>query len=345
MTTATAAPQPDRIPRVAIVCPFYDEEEVVESLHERLSSVFATELAGYEARFVFVDDGSQDATLARLEALAEADPRIRVVALARNFGHQAALSAGLEVARGDAVVLMDSDLQHPPELLPALVARWRDGHPVVCAVRQETADASPLKRFTSAGFYRLFNLLSDVPLVAGAADFTLLSRRAARVVRRLPERHRFLRGLVAWTGLKTAYVAYTAPPRVSGRSKYTSRRMTSLALDAIFSFSVRPIRLAAKAGLIVSALGFAYLAYVLVRALVQGDVVRGWASILSTVIILGGLNLFFTGILGEYVARAYQELKARPVYVLAPRRRRRRKGLEQTASAAAARHSAGTGRQ
>jgi dolichol-phosphate mannosyltransferase len=313
-------------PRLAVVCSFFDEEAAVDPFYARLRAVLAGELSHVEARLVFVDDGSTDATRARLERLAEDDPRIRVLALSRNFGQQAALSAGLDVARGDAVVLMDSDLQHPPEVLPAMVARWLEGHAVVSAVRRDTADSSLLKRLSSRAFYRLFNLLSDVPLVPGAADFTLLSREAARVLRRMPERHRFLRGMVAWTGFEAASVPYVAPARVAGRSKYGLRRMAALALDAVCSFTVRPIRVAAKVGLTVAGLGLVYLAYAVVRALLYGDVVPGWASILCTVIILGGMNLFFLGVVGEYVARVYQEVKSRPIYVLAPRRRRGRPG-------------------
>jgi dolichol-phosphate mannosyltransferase len=322
MASQSDARASSRRPTLAVVCPFFDEEEAVVPLYERLRAVLDGELAGFAARLLFIDDGSTDGTLARLQQLARADPRVRVLALARNFGHQAALSAGLDHARADAIVLMDSDLQHPPEVIPEMVARWREGAEVVCGVRLQTAGSSPLKQLTSRAFYGIFNFLSEVPLVPGAADFTLLSRAAARVLRRMPERHRFLRGMIAWTGLRASQVSYTAPARVAGHSKYTLSRMVALALDAICSFTVRPIRLAMNVGLAVAVLGLVYLAYAVAKALFLGDVVPGWASILSTEIILGGINLFFLGLIGEYVARGYQEIKARPIYVLAPRRRR-----------------------
>lgn len=308
-------------PLISVVCPFFNEEATVERLYARLREVLDAEQPPVDCRMLFIDDGSRDRTLERLDAVAAADPRVRVYALSRNFGHQAALSAGLDLARGDALVLMDADLQHPPELIREMLRKWREGFAVVAGLRQETADATWLKRATSNAFYRLFNLLSDVPIVPGVADFTLLSREAYRALRRLPERHRFLRGMIAWLGFPTAYVPYVAPPRTEGESKYSFRRMTSLAVDALVSFSVRPIRMAAKLGLTVAALGFLYLCYVVWRHLFLGDTVAGWPSILSTVIILGGLQLFFIGLIGEYIARSFEELKGRPLYVLKRRPR------------------------
>ena len=243
-------------PRLAVVCPFFDEEATVDAFYARLRAVLAGELAHVEARLVFVDDGSTDATLARLESLAEEDPRIRVLALSRNFGHQAALSAGLDVARGATrSCFMDSDLQHPPELLPAMVARWLEGHPVVSAVRQETADGSPLERPHVAGVLPALQPPERRPARARRGRLHAALARGGARLRRMPERHRFLRGMVAWTGFPAASVPYVAPARAAGRSKYTLLRRVGLALDAICSFTVRPIRVAMKVGLAVAGLG------------------------------------------------------------------------------------------
>jgi dolichol-phosphate mannosyltransferase len=318
---------------VSIVCPCFNEEPVIDQFYQELRRVLDQECPPLKYQIYFIDDGSQDATLEHLNSLAERDPGVRVYSLSRNFGHQIALSAGIDVARGDALVLMDSDLQHPPQLLPLMIQKWQEGFQVVSALRQQTAGASWLKSVTSDGFYTLFNFLSEVPLVPGVADFTLLSREAYLALRRMPERHRFLRGMISWMGFRRACVPYVAPPRRAGLSKYTWRRMLSLAADALCSFTARPIRLATRFGLLVALLGFCYLGYILLHALLFQDAVPGWASILSTVIILGGVQLFFIGLIGGYVARIFEEAKARPLYFFKqiPHRPRRRPAFEKTA--------------
>jgi dolichol-phosphate mannosyltransferase len=221
----------------------------------------------------------------------------------------------LDAADGDAVIVMDSDLQHPPELIPELIQKWLEGHAVVLAVRQQTEGASLFKRLSSDGFYSVFNLLSDVKLTSGAADFCLLSRTAHQALCQMPERRRFLRGMIAWMGFKTARVSYTAPPRFAGESKYGVGRMLALALDATFSFSTRPIRLASKAGVFCILAGVAYLCYLLGRYFVVGDLVPGWASIVGTIIVMGGFQLLSIGLIGEYLAHIFEEVKARPRYL------------------------------
>lgn len=302
--------------RVCIVTPCYNEELGIERFHERLKAVL-TGISDIEYEVIFVDDGSSDATLERLNELAATDDRLTVLSLSRNFGHQTALTAGIDHADAEIVILMDSDLQHPPELLPDLIQNWRTGdHDIVSAVRVRTTGATPLKRLTSHGFYAILNLLSETKFTPGAADFCLLSRRAQAALKRMPERHRFLRGMISWIGFNRAFVPYEAPDRLAGTSKYTFKRMIAFAADAAFSFSAAPIRLGIRLGLAVVGLGSLYFAYILARAFFFGDLVAGWGSLMSVLLILGGLNLTLVGLVGSYVARVYEEAKDRPLYFL-----------------------------
>ncbi len=299
--------------RVTVVVPCFNEEAVVARFHRELAAV-ADDLPGYRFTFLFVDDGSDDGTLAALDALTAADPRVEVVSLSRNYGHQVALSAGLDHARGDAVVMMDGDLQHPPALLPTLLARWREGYDVVSAVRAGHAGEPALKRFTSRLFYRVFNALSSTRLVPGAADFCLLSARAHRALLRMPERHRFLRGMISWIGFPRALVPFDAPARAAGRSKYGPLRMLALAGNALFSFSAFPLQLATRIGGLIVLAGGAYLAVILWKYFAGEPLVLGWTSLLSVVLILGGTQLVFIGLIGNYLARIFDETKRRPLY-------------------------------
>jgi glycosyltransferase involved in cell wall biosynthesis len=301
--------------RTVVVSPFYNEEDVAPLFYEALASTCAS-MPHMDFAFVFVDDGSTDRTLQVLNRLADADPRIAVLSLTRNFGHQVALSAGLDFASGDAVIVLDSDLQHPPTLIPRLIDQWERGFDVVLAKRRHTEDASAMKRFTSNSFYRLFNALSPTQILPGVADFCLLSRRASAALRSLPERHRFMRGLVAWLGFPATAIDYEARARVAGGSKYSVPKMVGLAADAIFSFSPAPLKLASRLGLVITALGAAYFVFVLYSALIAGHTEPGWGSVISVVLGLGGLQLLFTGLIGEYLSRLYEEAKGRPLYVL-----------------------------
>jgi dolichol-phosphate mannosyltransferase len=307
-----ATERPQR--QLTIVSACYNEAESIPELVRELLAVVDT-IRGVTFRIVIVDDGSQDDSVALLRAAHQRDPRVEVFPLSRNFGHQIALSAGLDLATGDAVIMLDSDLQHPPSLIPKMVELWLQGHEIVSAVRDQTSGASLMKRLTSRAFYALMRRVTDREIVAGAADFCLLARPAYRALRRMPERHRFLRGMIAWIGFRRAYVHYHAAPRRHGHSKYTPLKMLKLALDAIFSFTVWPLRLIGQVGVLTSLLGLGYLGYVLFQFAFRGDTVRGWPSLISTVLILGGLQLVALGAVGEYLARVYEESKGRPLYL------------------------------
>ena len=305
------------VDRVFVIVPCFDEEGNVERFHGEVCAALEG-LADLEFHILFVDDGSSDRTLSKLNELRAGDPRVIVASLSRNFGHQVALSAGLSVADGDAVIVMDADLQHPPSLLPKLIERWRDrSDPVdlVLAVRRSTTGAPFFKRVNSRLFYWLIHRLTDTPIIPGVADFCLLSRQAHVALNRMPERHRFLRGMVAWLGFPRAFIEYDAPDRMVGESKYGLGRMVGLALDAILSFSATPIRVMTRIGLCITLLGLGYFTYVVGRAVLLGDLVRGWGSLISVVLLLGGLQLVFLGVIGEYVARVFEEVKGRPLFV------------------------------
>lgn len=314
-------------PLLSVVVPVFNEADNLEPLLARLVPVLRS--LGGRFEILFVDDGSTDDSSVRLARLAADQPNLRVLRLSRNFGHQAALVAGLEHARGDAVITIDGDLQHPPELIAELVQRWRAGFQVVQAVRREPADTSALKRAGSRGFYRLLSWVSRLHVTPGAADYRLMTREAAEAFLACPERCRFNRGLVQWIGFDCAEVPYQAEPRHAGRSKYSYRAMLHLAGDAIFSFSSWPLRLAGLAGMCVSLAAAGYLLFVLWAALFTERTVPGWSSILATLLILGGAQLIVLWILGEYVGRLYEEVKRRPIYVI-----RRDKPEQQPASPA-----------
>jgi len=299
---------------ISIVSPCYNEEEAIGHFYKELKAVL-NELEGFRHEIIFVDDGSSDGTLGKLNGMADLDSTVKVYSFSRNFGHQIALMAGLDAAVGDAVIMMDSDMQHPPCLILEMVEKWRQGYEIVSAVREQSEDASWLKRFTSKNFYRLINFLSDTHIPEGVADFTLLSRKAGDVIRSMPERHRFLRGMISWIGMSRSFIPYKASSRIAGQSKYTLYKMVSLAIEAALSFSTMPLRLATRTGILITFLGFVYLAWILLRFLLIGDLVSGWGSLICVMLIIGGSQLFFIGLVGQYLARVFEEAKNRPVYV------------------------------
>jgi dolichol-phosphate mannosyltransferase len=297
------------------VIPAYNEAEVLPLLYQRLTTVMDALDEPYE--MIVVDDGSRDGTVARLAAFAAADPRLKYLCLARNFGHQVALTAGLDHASGQAVVTMDADLQHPPELLPELIAKWREGFDIVYTERQNTADAGLVKRLTSRLFYGLINRASATQIPLNAADFRLLDRKVVDSLARLPERARFLRGLIAWVGYQQTVVPFEAPERAAGQTKYTLRKMLRFALDAVTSFSSLPLRIAGYCGFLASIAGFMLGAVTIYQKLFVPDRnLPGYTTIVVLILFLGGLQLICLGIIGEYIAKIYEEVKGRPLYLI-----------------------------
>jgi dolichol-phosphate mannosyltransferase len=301
--------------KVSIVCPAYEEEEVLPHFHADLCSTLATLGPEYEVEVLYVDDGSSDGTLDYLRSLAAADPRIRYLSLSRNFGQQAALTAGMEHASGDVVITLDSDLQHPPALIPTLLARWREGHDVVLTLREDDPRLGYFKRMSSRAFNRVMRWLSETEVRAAASDYRLLSRKALDCLLQLHETHRFLRGMVNWLGFRTTTVPFFPASRGAGITKYTLRRMTSLAVDAMLSFSKLPLRLSLGLGMGVLSFGIVYGLVAAVRSLfVSGD--WGQQVLLVVMLLLGGCILSGLGVVGEYVGRIYEQVKSRPLYLL-----------------------------
>jgi len=298
---------------LSVVVPVYNEVESVGELHRRLSSVM-TGLGAHE--LIVVDDGSSDGTWEALLGLAKGDPHLRLIRLSRNFGHQLALSAGLEAARGDAVVSIDADLQDPPELIPELVARWREGYDVVYAVRERREGESRFKLATAAIFYKGINRLSATAIPEQAGDFRLLSRRALDALLSMPERSRFLRGMSTWIGFRQVGVPYTRDARYAGQTKYPIRKMARLATDAVTSFSTAPIRMVFTLGLVAVAFCLVALAWTLYLRLFTDRTIQGWTSVLVVVLFLGGVQLLSVGIIGQYVGRIFDEVKGRPLYLV-----------------------------
>src|SRR5262245_30008277 len=308
------APEPFTL---SVVCPAYNEEQALPLFHGRLAAVLDALPDDCRVEVVYVDDGSRDRTLEVLRDLAARDGRVRYLSFSRNFGHQAALTAGLEHARGEAVVTMDSDLQHPPELLPALLQKWREGFDVVLTIREEDRPLGVVKRFTSRFFYRVMRLLSNTDIRMAAADYRLMSRRALDALLRLRETHRFLRGMVQWLGFAAAEVPFRPGGRRAGVSKYGLGRMLNLAGDGLLSFSRVPLRLATFLGAISLGFGLLCSAYLTTCWLVGGGQAgSGWGVLLASMHLLGGCILCGLGLVGEYVGRIYEQVKGRPLYVL-----------------------------
>ena len=299
---------------LSVVAPMYEEEEIVRPFVERVSAA----LAGEDFELIVVDDGSADGTGAALAAVAAEDERVKVVALSRNFGHQAALTAGLEHARGDVVVMLDGDLQDPPEVIPQLVERWRAGAEVVYAVRKERPGETLFKTTTASWFYKLFRRLANIDLAEQSGDFRLMDRRALDVLLAMPERNRFLRGMSVWVGFTQTAVPFEREARGAGRTKYTLRKMLRFSFDAITSFSYTPLQWATFLGFTCSALAFLGIPLTIVARYLD-IYTRGVPTLILVVLLLGGIQLICVGIIGEYVGRIYDEVKHRPLYVVRDR--------------------------
>ncbi len=303
--------------QITVVAPVYNEVEGIAHFVSTLSHTLAS--LPYDTSMLFVDDGSTDGTRERLDAIQRADPgRIAVLRFSRNFGHQAALTAGMDYAPGDAVITMDADMQHPPELIPELVRRWEEGSEIVQTIRTSTAEVGWFKTFATRLFYSIINRFSGTRIEPNAADYRLLSRRVLELFRKdLRERDRFLRGLVSWVGFPTSFVEFKAAARFSGEPKYSFGKMTNLARAGLISFSKVPLKIAAILGFMLSLLSALYGLYaVLVFLFFNKAIVAGWASTVLVGTFLGGANLLFLGIIGEYIASMFEELKGRPIYIV-----------------------------
>ena len=299
---------------LSIVIPVYNETEALPELLPALRAVLSKIDCEYE--LLFVNDGSSDHTQDALARASQEDPRIKAVGFSRNFGHQVAVTAGLDFASGDAVVVMDADLQDPPELLPQMVALYREGYQVVSAQRIKRKGESLFKRATAAGFYWIMRTLVDRRLQPEVGDFRLFSREAVVAIRRFREQHRFMRGLVAWLGLREAILPFERQPRVAGETKYPLGKMLRFAWTAVASFSALPLRLTISGGLIVAALGFLYAIYSTYEGLVLHHTVPGWTSLICLVTIFSGAILAAIGLVGDYVGRIFEEAKGRPLYIV-----------------------------
>jgi len=301
-------------PRYSVLVPIFNEEAVITECHRQLKQVMDSTGEPYE--LIFIDDGSRDASPALLRALAGADPNVRVIAFSRNFGHQVAISAGMDHAAGDAVVVIDADLQDPPSVIPAMIAKWKEGYEVVYGKRGERQGEGPFKKATAFLFYRLLRKLTDVDIPTDVGDFRLIDRKVCDVMASIRERNRFVRGIISWIGFRQTAVSYVREKRFAGETKYPLSKMLKFATDAIIGFSYRPLRLATHLGLLTSLGGFAYLLYVLHLRLFTDQTVQGWTSLIALSLIFNGLVLGILGIMGEYIGRIYDETKGRPFYVV-----------------------------
>ena len=301
--------------RISIVVPVYNEARILPELTRRIDNV-VTRLPEFEWEVIYVDDGSTDDSAAVLETMALEHPWLRVLFLSRNFGHQTAITAGIDDALGDAVILMDGDLQDPPEVIPQLIERWQQGFDVITARRRRRNGESAFKLATAFLFYRTLRLLSDTSIPVDTGDFRLMSRKAVDAIKAMPERSRFLRGMVSWAGFKHTEVEYERSERMAGETKYTFVKMLRLAANGILSFSRVPLQLILGLGILFSVFSFIGILAVLYETLVLHTTVRGWSSLMSAILFMGGIQLVCLGMIGSYVGRIFDEVRARPLYFI-----------------------------
>ena len=302
--------------KVSIIIPVYNEEEVLPKLYERLTSLVDS-VKNYEFEILFVNDGSKDKSLSMLEELAAADKKIKVVSFSRNFGHQAAVTAGIKYVTGDAVVIIDADLQDPPELIPEMLKLWEDGNEVIYGKRKSRKGESAFKLLTAKMFYKTLNSLSDVEIPKDTGDFRLVDRKVIDVVNNLPEHNKFLRGLFSWVGFKQYPYEYERQERKAGKTKYPLKKMMKLASDGIISFSSKPLKIVGGLGVITIIISIAILIYSLISyACNLNNLTPGWTSIMVTITLFSGVQLLSIWIMSEYIARIYDETKRRPEYII-----------------------------
>jgi len=296
---------------ISVVVPAYNEEQNIAQIYPLIKSNLASISNNYE--IIFVDDGSTDNSFNTIKELGVNDNKVIGISLSRNFGHQIALMAGLEHSKGDVVITIDADLQHPPEVFPELYDQYKKGFDIVNTIRIDPKGTNPFKKFSSYMYYKLVNLLSDTKIQPASADYRLMNRKAVDALLQLKERDRFTRGLVSWMGFEQTYISYNASPRFQGKSKYTIAKMLRFAMSGITSFSAKPLRISFYIGMFIAFIGVLYAVFAIVSYF-EGKTVQGWTSILVSVLIIGGIQLISIGIIGEYLARVFKEAKGRPLY-------------------------------
>ncbi|QLY79090.1 glycosyltransferase family 2 protein [Clostridium intestinale] len=300
---------------ISIVVPMYYEEKVADECYKRLKEVMQDNNINYE--FIFVNDGSKDRTFEILSKIAEEDKNTKIISFSRNFGHQIAVTAGVDKAKGDAVVVIDADLQDPPELIPKMIGLWNDGYKVVYAKRKKRKGESFFKLFTAGMFYRTLDKMTDIDIPLDTGDFRLMDRDVVNVLKTMKENNRFVRGMVSWVGFKQTPIEYERDERFAGETKYPLKKMIKFASDGIISFSAKPLKLMGSLGVFCVSISLIIFLYALIRKLTNDvNVVSGWASIMTAVTFLGGVQLLSISVLGEYIGRIYDESKGRPLYVI-----------------------------
>ena len=304
-------------PCLSIIVPVFNEEAVLDELHRRLTTVARDLETTYE--ILYVNDGSRDRSMELLEGMARQDPHVRVIQFARNFGHQVAITAGMDHAQGEAVVVIDADLQDPPELIGPMLAKWREGYDVVYAVRERREGDSYFKRTTAALFYRVLKRITHVDIPLDTGDFRLMSRRAIEAMKLFSERNRFVRGLVSWIGFKQTGITFVRAERFAGETKYPLKKMLRFAMDGIVTFSFVPLQMATYLGFLVSGLSFLGILWVIYMRIFTLETIVGWASLMAIALFLGGVQLITLGVIGEYIGRIYDEVKHRPLYLIQER--------------------------
>ncbi|MFZ2752248.1 MAG: glycosyltransferase family 2 protein [Lysobacteraceae bacterium] len=303
--------------RLTVVVAAFNEAEALPALHPRIAAVLDGLVGeGVEGHVLYVDDGSRDRTWAVLDDIAAADPRVSLLRLSRNFGKEAALTAGLDQVREGAAIILDADGQDPPELIPQFVAKWREGYDDVHGTRTARDGEGWFKRTTAHGFYRVMQRLSKTPIPTDTGDFRLLSPRSLAALRELRERHRFMKGLFGWVGFRQVSIPYHREARVAGRSKFNAWRLWNFALEGVTSFSTAPLRVATYLGVLTAVLAFVYASWIVIKAMFWGDPVAGWPTMMTVILLLGGVQLMALGVIGEYLGRLYEESKQRPLYLV-----------------------------
>lgn len=300
--------------RYSIIIPVYNEQAVIQETYRRLTEVMQSLGESYE--LLFINDGSHDQTKELIEELAESDDAVQLIDFSRNFGHQIAITAGMDYARGDAIVIIDADLQDPPELIPKMIEKWQAGYEVIYAKRNQRKGETKFKKWTAAVFYRILHTLTEVDIPLDTGDFRLIDRKVCDVMTQLREKNRFVRGLVSWSGFRQTAVEYDRAERFAGETKYPLKKMLQFSIDGITSFSDKPLKLATYLGFVISGASFIYFIYSLYLRLFTDSTIMGWTSLIACMLLLNGVILIILGIMGEYLGRIYEEMKQRPLYIV-----------------------------